>query len=65
MHYPTLTAPAVTRQTVDVFGGYHHSHRIRDGEFYHMENLTSDRYPLLSPRGRRGLAVGAGCRGLI
>lgn len=65
MHFPTLTAPAVTRQTVDVFGGYRHSLRIRDGEFYHMENLTSDRYPLLAPRGKRGLLVKGNCRGLI
>jgi len=65
MHFPTLTAPAVTRQTVDVFGGYRHSPRIRDGEFYHMENLTSDRYPLLAPRGKRGVFVAKDCRGLL
>ncbi len=65
MHYPTLTAPAATRQTISVFGGYRHRHPCREGECYHMENLTSDRYPLLSPRGRRGLARAEGCRGLI
>ncbi len=65
MHYPTLTAPAATRQTISAFGGYRHRYPCREGEFYHMENLTSDRYPLLSPRGRRGLTLGGGCRGLI
>ncbi len=41
------------RETVDVFGGYDHRDRIGDGAFYEMENLSSDHYPLLSPRAPR------------
>lgn len=39
----------------EVFGGYNHNLRIADGEWYDMKNLCSDHYPLLSPRGKRGL----------
>ena len=53
--YPILTASAETRQTIDVFGGYNHNLRINENEFYDMENLTSDVFPVLSPRKARGL----------
>ena len=53
--YPILTASAENRQTIDVFGGYNHNLRINENEFYDMENLTSDVYPVLSPRKARGL----------
>ena len=54
MLYPTLSEPPTTRQNTDVFLGYNHNLRIADGEFYDMQNLTSDEYPVLSPRRRRG-----------
>lgn len=59
MRYPQLSVPAAFRQMVDVFKGYNHNLRIGDGEFYDMKNLTSDDYPVLSPRGQRGLYVKA------
>lgn len=40
---------------VDTFKGYNHNLRISDGEFFNMKNLTSDYYPVLSPRGNRGV----------
>lgn len=40
---------------VDTFKGYNHNLRISDGEFFDMKNLTSDYYPVLSPRGNRGV----------
>ena len=43
-----------TRQMIDVFGGYNHNLRIGEGEFYDMKNLSSDDYPVLSPRRKRG-----------
>ena len=55
MRYATLKAPKSTRQIVDVFRGYNHNFRISDGEFYDMENLCSDEYPLLTPRKPRGI----------
>lgn len=50
MKYPTLPTQNATRQMIDVFRGYNHNLRISDGEFYDMENMTSDNYPILSPR---------------
>ena len=51
---------------VDVFKGYNHNLRIGDGEFFDMQNMTSDYYPVLSPRGKRGVyASPASPTGLI
>ena len=55
MRYPQLKVLANSRQIVDDFKGYNHNLRIGDGEFFDMKNLTSDYYPVLSPRGKRGV----------
>lgn len=55
MRYPTLYTKENSRQMVDVFKGYNHNLRIGDGEFFDMKNMTSDHYPVLSPRGQRGV----------
>ena len=55
MKYPTLYTKESSRQMVDIFKGYNHNLRIGDGEFFDMKNMTSDYYPVLSPRGKRGL----------
>lgn len=55
MKLPYLSEMPTSRSTVDVFRGYNHNLRIGDGEFYDMENLTSSYYPVLSPRGARGI----------
>lgn len=36
------------------FRGYNHRLVLDDSEFYDMKNLTSDFYPVLSPRNKRG-----------
>lgn len=54
MRYPKLKELPTSRKTVDAFRGYNHNLRIGDGEAYNMTNLTSDYYPVLSPRRRRG-----------
>ena len=55
MKYPKLKELETSRQMVEVFKGYNHNLRIGDGEFFDMQNMTSDRYPVLSPRGKRGV----------
>ena len=55
MRYPKLRELETSRQMVDTFKGYNHNLRINDGEFFEMQNLTSDYYPVLSPRGKRGV----------
>jgi hypothetical protein len=36
------------------FLGYNHNLQIGEGEFYDMKNMTSDHYPVLAPRKKRG-----------
>lgn len=59
-YYPKLSELAATREMVDVFKGYNHNLRIGSGEFYDMKNLTSNDYPVLSPRPKRGVYVSSG-----
>lgn len=54
MYYPTITELNSSRSMTDVFLGYNHNERIREGEFYDMKNLTSSSYPMMSPRKNRG-----------
>lgn len=66
MRYPQLKELPTTREMVDVFRGYNHNLRISSGEFFNMKNMTSDDYPVLSPRGKRGVyAKPASPQGLI
>ena len=66
MRYPRLTVQDATRKAVDVFMGYNRNLRIGDGEFSNMKNLTSDHFPVLSPRNQRGFYVkSASPQGLI
>ena len=66
MEYPTLNVKQKSRQMTDAFLGYNHNLRIGDGEFYDMKNMTSDRYPILAPRGKRGVYKdGISATGLI
>ena len=66
MKYPKLTELRISREMLDVFRGYRRGLRIADGEFYEMENLSSDSYPILSPRRKRGVYASPGmARGLI
>ena len=51
---------------MDAFRGYNHNLLISEGEFFDMKNMTSDHYPLLSPRGKRGVyASPESAQGLI
>lgn len=55
MKYPKLRELQTSRQMVDIFKGYNHNLRIGDGEFFDMKNMTSDHFPVLSPRKNRGV----------
>lgn len=55
MLYPRLTEMNTYREWLDVFLGYNHNLRIGEGEFYEMKNMSGDDYPILSPRGKRGV----------
>ena len=55
MRYPKLRELQTSRKMVDTFRGYNHNLRISDEEFFDMKNMTSDYFPVLSPRKRRGV----------
>lgn len=55
MLYPELRELETSREMIDAFKGYNHNLRIGSGEFYDMKNLSSQYYPVLSPRSHRGL----------
>jgi hypothetical protein len=66
MKLSKLQELSVSRNLIDVFRGYNHNLRIGEGEFFDMTNLSSDNYPVLSPRKKRGIyAVPSTPRGLI
>ena len=55
MYLPQLEEIQVKREMIDVFKGYNHNPRIKEGEFYDGKNLSSDYYPVISPRAKRGV----------
>ena len=55
MSYPVLQAKGSAREVIDVFAGYNHNLKIRDGEFFNTKNLTSQQYPVLANRQKRGV----------
>lgn len=66
MKYPTLTEQPTSREMIDEFRGYNHNLRIGGNEFYDMKNMTSTHYPVMSPRGNRGVyASPANPQGMI
>lgn len=53
--YPRLSgAGGQHRAVIDTFAGYNHNLKIRDGEFFDTQNLTTSHFPLLSSRDKRG-----------
>ena len=48
--YPTLKEPEQSVLTTQVFYGYDHNPRARDGAFYNMENMSGRSYPLITTR---------------
>ena len=59
MYYPEIPEDGNTRTFIDTWKGYNHNFRTQRGEFFDMQNLTSDYYPLLAPRKIRPLLAQA------
>ncbi len=57
MFYQTIDDDNNTREMISEWKGYDHNYVIDDGEFYDMENLSSDNYPVMTPRKKRALLV--------
>lgn len=54
-----------SRDIVQEFRGYNHNLRIAEGEFYDEQNMSSDFYPVMSPRKPREQTNTVGVNGLI
>ena len=54
MQYPILQEVAQYREMTTVFGGYNHQLSCQEGQFFDMKNMTTQYFPILSPRGNRG-----------
>lgn len=66
MYYQQITENNNTREMLSQFLGYNHNYRISSGEWYDMENLSSDNYPVMTPRDKRALLVEAeNIRGIL
>ena len=66
MRYPSMMEMPRSTHSTEVWGGYNHNLRIADGESYDETNMSSDEYPVLAPRKRRGVFAKPGsCQGLI
>ena len=55
MLYPTLQEVSTYREMTTAFGGYNHQLSCQDGQFFDMKNITSQYFPVLSPRQKRGI----------
>ena len=55
MEFPLFDEVTRYREMTSAFGGYNHQLSCRDGEFFDMKNMTSQYYPILSPRQNRGI----------
>ena len=55
MRLPRLSIPPQAKDITDTFYGYNHRLKIRAGEMYHTENLSTRDFPMLSTRKRRGM----------
>lgn len=66
MYYQQIDDNSNARTSITTWLGYNHNPIANDGQFYDMENLTSDNYPLLSSRKERSLVKkGTSIRGVL
>ena len=57
MEFPYLNNVERYRETTNTFGGYNHQLSCQEGQFFDMKNMTSQYYPILSPRQKRGIVT--------
>lgn len=57
MYYPSLKVLDTSQHITDTFYGYNRNPKIRDGEFYHTENLTTAFFPMIANRPPRGRVI--------
>ena len=53
MLYPIVKETKTYNLMTTEFGGYNHSLKPREGEFFDTENITTDYYPIASGRKKK------------
>lgn len=53
MYYPQIEDNNNTRSNIDTFLGLNHNYKVNQGEFYDMENLSTDGFPVMTVRDLR------------
>ena len=57
---PVLAGAPSQQILTDTFAGYNHNLKIGDGEFFNTENLSTEMFPMLANRRKRGTMTGVG-----
>jgi len=57
---PVLAGAPSQQILTDTFAGYNHNLKIADGEYYNTENLSTEMFPMLANRRKRGTLTGVG-----
>lgn len=52
-----LSGSATKQEMINAFGGYNHNLEIGENEFFDMQNMTGDNYPVISTRNYRGQSI--------
>jgi len=55
MRFPFIEAYGAGKEMSSAFMGYEHTPTCHEGAFYDTQNITTELYPVLSPRRRRGI----------
>lgn len=55
MERPKMKELERLQRTIDSFGGYCRRPVVEPHQFFDMQNMTADHFPVLAPRGRRGI----------
>lgn len=57
MRLPEINSIPISMKMIDTFSGYNHNERISAGEFFEMTNMSTDYYPVLGNRPKRGIIM--------
>ena len=57
---PVLAGAPSQQILTDTFAGYNHNLKIGDGEFFNTKNLSTEMFPMLANRRKRGTLTGVG-----
>lgn len=54
MKYPFISNIRESKELTNAFSGYVHTLTVPDGAFFDLKNITTENYPVMTPRHKRG-----------